>query len=357
MIKLKKLMALGVSSLTAMCLFSAVNANASYDCDVNNDGVTNVADAVNITQYLVGRYNLANPDVADFNNDGFVSEADATGIQYLGIGVKKPINADYTPSKPTTFKVSDVVYKRYNATTGDEIKEYTVEAAPTIGSASSQSIIGNDDREIDYSHSAICMIEANDGTKGTGFVASNNSILTAGHCLMLHGGIKSITFYDSNGNETSFKPKAIDYSIPKNYSGSGTTDYALITVSDDLSAYNNLYMGYALQYAIDIQANVYVTGYQRLTDDKKNPIYNTPSNVPKMRTGMGRLESDSTIGKLLYSCDALKGSSGGPIYADLMFEGKHYYTVVGINTTGFDDYNSGVRMCPNITNLIRNNLN
>ncbi|MDE5556283.1 MAG: trypsin-like peptidase domain-containing protein [Ruminococcus sp.] len=354
MIKLKKFITLGVSSLTAMCLFSAVNANASYKCDVNNDGVTNVSDAVSIMQYLVGAYNIANPDVADFNNDGFVSEADATGIQYLGIGVQKPINADYTPSKKTQLNNFNVDYYRYNATTGKQIgNKYTVEAAPTIGSVSSQSQIGNDDRVKDYSQSAICLIETKNGACGTGFVASDNSILTAGHCLKNSGGIKSITFYDSNGNKKSFKPTLVDYSIPVNYMDNENSnfDYALITVSDDLSDYNNLKFGYALQYAIDTQATVYVTGCQ---GDK---------NLT-MEVGVGRLDSTSNTARLYYTCDTSPGVSGAPIYADLIFEGKHYYTVVGIHTNGDPaekpedrKYNRGVRMCPNITNLIRNNLN
>ena len=352
MIKLKKLMVLGLSSLTAMCLFSAVNANASYECDVNNDGVTNVADAVNIMQYLVGRYNIANPDVADFNNDGFVSDADAIGIQYLGIGVKKDINADYTSSKTTQLNNFNVDYYRYNATTGKQTGKYTVEAAPTIGSPAGKSQIGNDDRVEDYSHSAICLIETKNGVLGTGFVASDNSILTAGHCLKNSGGIKSITFYDSNGNKKSFKPTLVDYSIPVNYMNNGNSnfDYALIKVSDDLSDYNNFKFGYALQYAIDTQATVYVTGCQGDKD-------------LTMERGVGKLDSTSNTDRLYYTCDTSSGVSGSPIYADLIFEGKHYYTVVGIHTNGDpaekpEDrvHNSGVRMCPNITNLIRNNL-
>lgn len=372
MIKLKKLIALGLSSLAAMCLFSTTNtAYASYDCDVNNDGVTNVADAVNIRQYLLGYLNIANPDVADFNNDGFVSEADATGVQYLGIGVQKPINADYTPSQQTQLNNFKVTYNRYYALTGKFKDDYTVEAAPTIGSASGKILIGNDDRVEDYTHSAICKIKVIDPKThktyvGTGFVASDNSILTAAHLLMDENqnkmSILSITFYDDDGNNI-FEPHVLDYSIPENYPGNlyedpslskyYYTDYALIKVLDDLSDYNNLNFGYALQYAIDTKADATVTGYQPLIKgDNKEANF-------EMRTGKGRFSNLCTNTLLYYDCDTLTGSSGGPIYKDLIFEGKHYYTVVGINTSEYESgqCNCGVRMCSNITNLVRSNLN
>ncbi|MCM1316378.1 MAG: trypsin-like peptidase domain-containing protein [Muribaculaceae bacterium] len=353
MIKLKKLIALGLSSLTAMCFIGIsnvnckINANASYKCDVNGDGKTTVADAVCVAQYLCGLYNIPNPEVADFNNDGFVSEADVTGIQYLDIGIKKPINADYTPSKPTIINNSNVYYNRYDAN-GNFKDRYLVRAVSNI---QSRSIIGDDDRIKDNTHSAICKIVTSTGT-GTGFVASDNSILTAGH-VVKGSKINSIIFYDSNGNETSFKPNIIDYSIPVYYDDSENSnfDYALIKISNNLSDYNNLNIGYALQYSIDTQATVYVTGYQS-ADHKQ------------MEVGIGRLDSTSDNYRLHYTCDTVPGVSGAPIYADIIFEGEHYYTVVGIHTNGDPakepqnrKYNLGVRICPNITNLIRNNLN
>ncbi|MCM1358566.1 MAG: hypothetical protein NC205_08210, partial [Prevotella sp.] len=84
----------------------------------------------------------------------------------------------------------------------------------------------------------------------------------------------------------------------------------------------------------------------------------------QMEVGIARLDSTSDNYRLHYTCDTVPGVSGAPIYADIIFEGEHYYTVVGIHTNGDPakepqnrKYNLGVRICPNITNLIRNNLN
>lgn len=356
--KLKKFMALGLSSLTAMCIAGtmAINAGAAYDCDVNGDNQTNISDAVAISQYLAGLYEIPNPEVADFDNDGFVSQADVDKLKAYCINVNVPINADYTPSRLTLLNNSAVKYNKYSA--NGEFKDYyTLKPIESISQNSSRSIIGDDDRIEDNIHSAICTIETIDPKTnkhyiGTGFVASNNSILTAAHVVSGYK-ISAITFYDSNGNKKSFKPTVVDYSVPVNYENDKNEnfDYALIKVSNNLSAYNSFYLGYALQRAIDTNANVYVTGYQ--AEDHQI-----------IERGIGRLDSTSNHYKLYYTCDTVSGVSGSPVYADLIYNGKHYYTVVGIHTNGDPAenpqdrvHNSGVRMCPNITNLIRYNSN
>ena len=371
MIKLKKLLALGLSSLTAMCFIGTSNVNATsikqdnktiQNGDVNGDGDVSLADALFILDYLKGIRNISNPEVADFNNDGFVSNADASDLQDFLIEIDKPKNSNYTPSKSTSLLNTDVDYYRYDAMTGKQIGEtwYTVESVPDIKGRSQtedeHGIIGKDERIKDYTHSAICAIEVTDinthkGYIGTGFVASDNSILTAAHVLEGRK-IDSIIFFDSDGNRKTFHPNVIDYSIPVSYQSCTDTDYSLITVSDDLSDYNNLDFGYALQGAIDKQEDVYVTGWQLVSNNKPY----SKNNTLEMRTGKGRflnLLGNDAI--LYYDGDAIGGSSGGPVYTDLIFENEHYYTVVGINSGLGYTYNCGARMCPNIMNLIQFN--
>ncbi len=175
-------------------------------------------------------------------------------------------------------------------------------------------------------------------------MVSENGILTAGH-VVYGKKISSITFYDNNG-VVEYTPSAVDYSIPSDYCGASPTDYALITVSDlcDLSDYNVFGHGYALDRAIIEEADISVTGF--------------PTDLTYESTGEGRLKN-STSGyiEMKYTSDTYSGSSGSPIYTDLVYNGEHYYIVIGIHTSGKGDYqyNSGVRMCPNIWHLVKFN--
>ena len=331
---------------------SKVNASPmytyTYECDINNDGVTNMADSVLLIQYLLGVYDVVNPDMADFDNDGLVTEVDKYKLQRFLLQLPVSINHDDTTGSSTVLNNTTKQYKKYNASTGVLLGTYTVNALTTIDESSNRSIIGDyDERDPDYSHTGICKITKTDGSSDTGFVVSNNGILTAGH--VVNGKkISSITFYDNNG-VVEYTTTAVDYSVPSDYASSSPTDYALITVNSDLSVYNVFGRGYALDRAISEEANVYVTGFS--------------GDLSYESTGPGKLKnSTSGFNELKHSCDTNPGASGSPIYADLVYNGIHYYVVIGIHTSGKDSgvihhlYNSGVRMCPNIWNLVRSNL-
>ncbi len=342
---------LAVSSAVSLTSSASENnATTTYpvhSCDVNQDGETNMSDAVAIMQYLAGNRNISDPSVADFDNDGFISEVDVYMLREDLLGYTVNVNPEYTSSS-TVLRNTTMRYNRYNATSGSLLETYTVSAVPSVTDTSSRSIIGVDTRYPDYSHTGICEITTTDGEVGTGFVASDDTILTAGHVLK-NKRIARIKFYNSSNNVV-FTANAQNYSIPTNYVEGTYTDYALISVSNDLSAYNVFGFGYALSRAVSVQANVSVTGF---IDNETHNEY----------TGTGRLQSASGRNELKYTCDTVDATSGAPIYTDIVYEGHHYYTVIGIHTSGrvvgnienYYAYNSGVRMCPNIRNLIRVN--
>lgn len=321
----------------------------TYECDVNNDGVTNMSDDILLTQYLFGSYNIADPDMADFDNDGFVTELDDYKLQRYLASYPVSINHDDTTGSSTSLTNTTKQYKRYSATTGSLLGTYNVTAATTIGltasgGATDRSVIGVDERYPDYSHKGICKITNTDGSSGTGFVVSNKGILTAGH-VVYGKKISSITFYNNSG-VVEYTTSAVDYSLPSDYSSSSPTDYALITVpsANNLSEYNIWGRGYALDRALNEEANVSVTGFS--------------SDLSYESTGQGRLKNSSSgYNEMTYTCDTYHGASGAPVYTDLVYNGVHYYVVIGIHTSGTGDYqyNSGVRMCPNIWRLVNDN--
>lgn len=345
---MKKLVACALATATAICCIPTLaSAVPPPRCDVNEDGDTNWADAVLLLQYLAGHYDITSPETADFDKDGFVTETDCDKLMsYLVVGTADIdfVNLD---NYSTDFNNHDVRYYRYSASTGNLIDTYTVPGAPYVNEtySSPRNVIGSDTRYPDNSHSGICKIEVNNEIR-TGFVVGENLILTSGSNLLNHA-ISSIKFYNSNGNIES-TATAIEYSIPSSYTSSSQSvssryDYALIKTSTSLSDEKCFELGYALDYAIDQNKPVRVTGF----------------NYSNIRvTGEGSL-IPSTVHQYMfsYNCDtSIDTSIGAPVYTDVVYNGEHHYVAVGIHTkdTGYG-YNSGVRICPNITNLISYN--
>lgn len=319
----------------------SASATTTYSCDVNSDGSTNIADVLLMYQMFNGWASIYDFDEADFDNDGFVTQVDMLKTQYYLSGITMPINSDDTTGSDTSLLNTDMSYERFNATTGVSSGTYNVSAF-TVNEPT-RDVIGNDTSYEDYSHSGICKIVTNNGS-GTGFVTSDNTILTAGHVLK-GKKITSIIFYDTDGT-VSDTATPIDFSIPTNYISDTYTDYALITVSDDLGDYKSFSMGFALDRAISEAADVSVTGFS--------------SDLGYVSTGEGDLTvGDDETGEIYYTSDATDGESGAPIYADIVYNNTHYNVVVGIHISGDSnyphEYNTGVRMCPNILNLINEN--
>lgn len=335
-------------TLTAVSL----TASASDDnpCDLNGNGRTDIADAVLIMNYVGGHSDVDSPELADFDHDGFVTKVDATRLQEWLLNQNNyVVNPPYT-SGPTDLRNSNVGYFVYNATTGVQIDTQTVEQAADPSEASPRSIIGTDDLYTGDYHKGLCKIKTSkvDGTdvkEYTGFVSSDDTIMTAAQALYKRK-IVSIQFFNSSGN-VILNANATDFRIHKKYKDAEGTfyDYALINVSNDLSEYKTFEMGYALDWAIESEANVSISGF------KKDSITSY--------TGDGRIKNSGTAkNELMYSCDAVDGMVGAPIFRDVVHNGSHHYVVVGINTSDNSDNNSnnsGVRICPNITNLVRNN--
>lgn len=358
---MKKFLKSAVAAAAAVTL-TAVSLTASATeirpCDVNDNGITDIADVVLIMQYVGGSSDVFSPEVADFDNDGFVTNVDATRLQEELAGKKPPLNPDYTPSIPTNLTNSTMPYTKYSASTGDNKGNYVVPAAELIFGVSTRSIIGTDDLATGDYHKGLCKIKTalpngTDVREFTGFVSSDDTIMTAAQALSGRK-IVSIQFFNSSGN-IILNANATDYSIPRQYNGSEGSylDYAVINVSNDLSNYKTFEMGYALNWASESEASVSVAGFI-----EESSIGKTGKKPTIDYTGSGNLKNSSDQQLLNYNCDTDYGMVGAPIFKDVVHNGSHHYVVVGINTSDGNDKNtnnSGVRICPNITNLVRNN--
>lgn len=61
--------------------------------------------------------------------------------------------------------------------------------------------------------------------------------------------------------------------------------------------------------------------------------------------------------EISYDNDITPGDSGGPLYVAARFEGKIYYTVIGINAKSVVRCNRAVRMTNDLLHFYKNNPN
>lgn len=143
--------------------------------------------------------------------------------------------------------------------------------------------------------------------------------------------------------------------IPSTYTSNSYGDYALITVEQDLSEYANFNLGAPLDNFIRNESTVLTTGFPQKVNDK------TVNTVDKhyMYTSAGSAVNkviDESV-QISYNNDTSGGNSGGPVYTSTLFNGKFYYTVVGIHTTGAGSYNIATRMTTDLLHFYKNNPN
>ena len=352
-------------SITAACTlcFSAspLTANADtyyYKGDVNNSGKVDTADVTAMTQYLRGILSADGvyAERLDVNRDYIIDDKDLQEIKKIVIGTAqtqsvRSVNTEMTTGQEATS------YRKYNAQTGASLGTYGLMPVPNISasrSANTRSIIGTDDRVIDYSKSGVVKLS----NSTTGFIVGNHTILTAAHCV---DGAKNLkyTLYNSDGTVNATY-NAVSYHIPQKYvyapEGTNRTgyDYAVITVAENLSSYQCFNIGVCRDNIVTPNPDIYVTGFSGEESSSSNPEL-----LGEIVTGSGKLTANEENYKikpkfLHYSTDTIGGTSGSPIYVK---DSNGVMTVIGIHISGgaTSTYNFGRRIDSNVLHFIYNN--
>lgn len=250
-------------------------------------------------------------------------------------------------------------YRIFNAKTGVKIgSDYTLNALPAEDN--SRSIIGDDERVIDWTKSGVVKLMSSDYYIGSGFVVSDHVIATAAHCAydkFTKKGlpISEILLFDNSGNVT-MNATPVQSHIPVDYinnsssssSSSATNyDYALITVKEDLSAYACFNLGVPLDNFVNGNSAVTVTGFPG--------DYNT--NTTHMKYSSNGIICGGNGSLIYYSADTTGGNSGGPVYLTESAYGRTYYTVVAIHTSGGSYQNHGTRITTDLIHFYKRNPN
>lgn len=222
---------------------------------------------------------------------------------------------------------------------------------------------GVDDRKpvsnvLDYPYSAICklLIEfEKDGAKkydiGTGFLISENQILTAGHCLYNadYGDAISVQVTPAASDKKqkfgTFTVSAENLIVNPAYRINTSTDndYGLIQLNTNIGEQTRYFkLGDVNPNAIDFSQTLELSGYP----------YNSGDNIGTLvqQTGTGKLVSrmPGKVRTTLHAIDASPGQSGSPI-----FNSKG--DVIAIHTFAYqrDDTNGGVLIDETVKEFIR----
>ncbi|MDE6781778.1 MAG: serine protease [Ruminococcus sp.] len=253
------------------------------------------------------------------------------------------LSLSYTGNNQTNALNTAQQYRIFNAKTGAKIgNDYTLQPVSTYNNTTSRNVIGYEERVIDWTKSGVVKIITSGGF-GSGFVVSDHVIATAAHCLYNYKNqnakiVSKILLFDTNGNIT-LQATPVQSHIPVQFitgthnAGNNyvtTSDYALITVKEDLSDYACFDLGMPLTSFNTGNATVSVTGFPGRVGNPGNEVTVNTTTTHMMYTGNGNIcNGDTTL--LRYTADTSNGNSGGPVYITESLQGRTYYTVVAIN--------------------------
>lgn len=213
-----------------------------------------------------------------------------------------------------------------------------------------QSIIGTDERErvmnttskpfygIVYIHASF---SNNTYTPSTGFMISENCILTGAHCVYSNGELcTKVTVYPGrNGDTYTLKTTSTKVYLSSAYKTDpkAENDYAIIKLDEPLGLTTGWF---GINVATDselLNKPIMTAGYP---DEKANGDYR------ELWRASGIVNSVSTS-KFYHTADTTSGQSGSPVYFYNTAAGE--YQAIGIHTNGTTNSNVFTNSCRRIT--------
>jgi V8-like Glu-specific endopeptidase len=352
---LKKVFALAMSLCMVGAMAVPIGADAATTTylqgDVNGNGKVDSVDLTNLKQFLLGKKSADGKiaDRLDVDGDGIIGQNDVKTLSTMILNGNTSVSVSYksTVALPTQ---EDRDYYVFNPKSGKMVDAYTLDAddAPTItsSSASTRTIIGDDDRTLETTLKGVVNI----GNYGTGFVIGEHTILTAAHCMYDYEKkaiITNSTFYlydNGSYDNASVTATPVQIHIPGEYVENGTRDYdyAIITVKEDLSDYMSFNLGVARSTAVGDEIKVTGNGWG-------GTGVNTDL-IGVMSTGVGDILTVSDY-YVTYTADTIGGDSGAPLY----YTKDGVNTVIGIHNSGGTGFNSAIRITTDILQFAYNN--
>lgn len=360
-------------SSAVIALVSVTSINAFAATDPNGDGKLDISDAIFINQCLNGIYAPTNYDKLDYDGNGVVSSMDSYKIQQaLLVGnvntTDVTAETEFDPFLGMTYFVYDAqtgirdAYRGYSPTYPSEYPNNEVSPCNMVD--------GIDDRMPEPTKNGVVKITNRDYYSNrqltfTGVVVAPHIIATAAQSVYNNSendftapAYKNtqITLYNKNGVEDK-TVNAVETHLPYKYiygTGSNEYDYALLTVSEDLSDYMQFDFGVALKSASRNEIAVSLTGFPvEVAGKKVDSIYTSSGNlINEDRYAFKRQFVATNFSSI--------GDVGSPIYVTESFNGKTNYTIIGIMSGGtLPGYSGscivGTRITPELLKFYKQN--
>ncbi len=359
---------------------------SAYDrCDIDRDGTVSIRDVLCMNDFLNGKYSFPSSIDLDINQNKIIDYADSLAIMAKLVSLPHSVKfVDITENLNPQQIVSEEMLAESEFVEGvlfpsEEIAEpyaavedsreyykfdcskrtyttYTLEIKPEVQTSSldanelnSVSTIDGDYYRVNGNGMDGIVYFTVNGSSGTGFIVGDHTIATAAHCVFNYKSTSTnivdkfykgaaVTMCDVNGNVIPSKkytveeihiPKGyVDIASPKDSGAASPYDYALVTVSEDLSSYTHFRLGIPSPNYINNmdEVKIFVSGFP---DDANKYVSTSVGHESKDRS--------SNEQRLYYTNDMYAGMSGGPAYTVTdIYENENFRerinTVLAVNT-------------------------
>ncbi len=281
--------------------------------------------------------------------------------------------------QPSAEKVGAHVkeYYKYDYATGERTSYTLSQDILTNDANEDEADVQSDDPRVPGGNSGVVKLVINNGKVGSGFIIDDHVIATAAHCCIqnyknVYSDIKVLLFADAADQTPAASITPVEIHVPTTYLTSNVfenpelkhiNDYALITVAEDLSAYEHYDLGTITDVFEKSGKDVTVTGFPQTVGSQE---VNTVTQH-QMYTGSGAIKEYTWTfpGEkgciLIYGVKITGGNSGGPIYVTTTYQkGKTIQTkktAIGVViATGYSENEYlGVRILPEILKFYKSN--
>lgn len=300
-------------------------------------------------------YSVSNYNQLDVNKSLTVDAADDEclsarnlGMTYTcryfsratGATVSPPTVSGFTPSNSSSSSAGRTYMRCHyeNGQPAQSLSNYTLtpELSTLNTGVNSRKVFGDDERYPSYSpeNNGIVYLSMDDNYMASGFIVGDHQIATAAHCVYKDGSWRSLIVktYDSNGCLTNNTLNVVEAHILTGYiAGSDVMyDYALITVSDDLSDYVHFSLGTPYNVTADAYSNVpvYVTGSPTDLLNIFTPV-RLFSAEGRIMDKSSKLSNHTDV--ICYDIDTEGGDSGAPVYTITKIDDAYVYTAIAVH--------------------------